>query len=54
MGIGDLITDKKKQVEEWLKLQSTPVEIAVISGGSAVQGSRLLYRSYRTSVLAFT
>jgi len=40
MGIGDIVTEKKKQVDEWLKNQSVPVEIAAISAGSAVQGAR--------------
>ena len=40
MGIGDIVTEKKKQVDEWLKNQSVPVEIAAISAGSAVQGTR--------------
>jgi len=40
MGIGDIVTEKKKQVDEWLKNQSMPVEIAAISAGSAVQGTR--------------
>jgi len=31
MGIGDIVTEKKKQVDEWLKNQSVPVEIAAIS-----------------------
>jgi len=39
MGIGDIVTEKKKQIDEWLKNQSTPVEIAAISAGSAVQGT---------------
>jgi len=39
MGIGDVFTEKKKQIDEWLKNQSTPVEIAAISAGSAVQGT---------------
>jgi len=34
MGIGDIVTEKKKQVDEWLKNQSVPVEIAAISAGS--------------------
>lgn len=41
MGIGDIVTEKKKQIDEWLKNQSTPVEIAAISAGSAVQGTPL-------------
>ena len=40
MGIGDIVTEKKKQIDEWLKNQSVPVEIAAISAGSAVQGTR--------------
>ena len=40
MGIGEIVTEKKKQIDEWLKNQSVPVEIAAISAGSAVQGTR--------------
>ena len=58
MGIGDIVTEKKKQIDEWLKNQSTPVEIAAISAGSAVQGTAadfffcsLLSCAWRRSIL---
>ena len=39
MGIGDIITEKKKDLDAWMKKQSTPVEVAAYSAGSAVQGA---------------
>ena len=42
MGIGDIITEKKKDLDAWMKKQSTPVEVAAYSAGSAVQGAPML------------
>ena len=53
MGIGDVFTEKKKQIDEWLKNQSTPVEIAAISAGSAVQGTPLFLFFLRVVVVLF-
>ena len=53
MGIGDVFTEKKKQIDEWLKNQSTPVEIAAISAGSAVQGTPPLLFFLRVVVVLF-
>lgn len=39
MGIGDIIAEKKKDLDAWMKKQSTPVEVAAYSAGSAVQGA---------------
>ena len=39
MGIGDIISEKKKDLDAWMKKQSTPVEVAAYSAGSAVQGA---------------
>ena len=57
MGIGDIITEKKKDLDAWMKKQSTPVEVAAYSAGSAVQGAptgrRKLWRSQKTEPNSF-
>ena len=42
MGIGDIIAEKKKDLDAWMKKQSTPVEVAAYSAGSAVQGAPIM------------